>query len=76
METQLRPRLKVTRFCGFIPGRPANMFSVFCPLRSGISCPQKLGSNDPEKDEPGSIDVVFETSVSDWDPAFTVHENS
>lgn len=37
---------------------------------------RKLGSNDPEKDEPGSIDVVFETSVSDWDPAFTVHENS
>ena len=37
---------------------------------------RKPGSNDPEKDEPGSIDVVFETSVSDWDPAFTVHENS
>jgi hypothetical protein len=37
---------------------------------------RKLGSNDPEKDEPGSIDVVYETSVSDWDPAFTVQENS
>ena len=37
---------------------------------------QKLGSNDPEKDEPGSIDVVYETSVSDWDPTFTVQENS
>ena len=37
---------------------------------------RKLGSNDPEKDEPGSIDVVFETSVSDWSPTFTVQENS
>ena len=37
---------------------------------------RKLGSNDPEKDEPGSIDVIYETSVSDWDPAFTVQENS
>ena len=37
---------------------------------------RKLGSTDPEKDEPGSIDVVFDTSTGDWDPAYTVHENS
>ena len=37
---------------------------------------RKLGSNDPEKDEPGSIDAIFETSTSDWSPVFTVHENS
>ncbi len=37
---------------------------------------RKLGSNDPEKDEPGSIDVVFETSAGDWGPTITVHENS
>ena len=36
---------------------------------------RKLGSNDPEKDEPGSIDVIFDT-ISDWGPSFTVHENS
>ena len=37
---------------------------------------RKLGSNDPEKDEPGSIEAIFETSTSDWSPVFTVHENS
>jgi hypothetical protein len=37
---------------------------------------RKLGSIDPEKDEPGSIDVVFDTSTGDWDPVYTVHENS
>ena len=37
---------------------------------------QKLGSTDPEREEPGSIDVVFDTSTGDWDSAYTVHENS
>ena len=37
---------------------------------------RKLGSTDPEKDEPGAIDVVFDTSIGDWDPTYTVHENS
>ena len=37
---------------------------------------RKLGSSDPEKDEPGSIDVVFDTSTGDWNPEYTVHENS
>ena len=37
---------------------------------------RKLGSNDPEKDEPGSVDVVFDTTVSDWGPSYTVHENT
>lgn len=37
---------------------------------------RKLGSNDPEKDEPGSVDVVFDTTTSDWGPSYTVHENS
>ena len=31
---------------------------------------------DPEKDEPGSIDVIFNTSIDDWGPAYTVQENS
>jgi hypothetical protein len=37
---------------------------------------RKLGSTDPEKDEPGSIDVIFNTSIDDWGPAYTVQENS
>ena len=37
---------------------------------------RKLGSNDPEKDEPGSIDVVFSTSSEDWGPIYTAQENS
>ena len=37
---------------------------------------RNLGSSDPEKDEPGSIDVVFDTSTGDWNPEYTVHENS
>ena len=37
---------------------------------------RKLGSNDPEKDEPGSIDVIFDTSIGDWGPSYTVNENS
>ena len=37
---------------------------------------RKLGSRDPEKDEPGAIDVVFSTSVDDWSPEYNVTENS
>ena len=37
---------------------------------------RKLGSRDPEQDEPGAIDVRFSTSTDDWSPAFTVTETS
>ena len=37
---------------------------------------RKLGTRDPEKDEPGAIDVVFSTSVEDWSPDYNVTENS
>ena len=37
---------------------------------------RKLGSFDPEIDEPGSIDVIFETSNSDWGASYMVDENS
>ena len=37
---------------------------------------RKLGSLDPEKDEPGAIDVTFSTSADDWSPAFQVTETS
>ena len=37
---------------------------------------RKLGSNDPERDEPGSIDVRFSTSTGEWDPVYTVQEHS
>ena len=37
---------------------------------------RKLGSRDPEKDEPGAIDVVFSTSSEDWSPEYIVTENS
>jgi hypothetical protein len=37
---------------------------------------RKLGSRDPEKDEPGAIDVTFSTAADDWSPAFTVTETS
>lgn len=37
---------------------------------------RKLGSTDPEKDEPGSIEVTFDTAVNGWDPEYSVHENS
>ena len=37
---------------------------------------RKLGSNDPEKDEPGSIDVLFSTSAGDWGQLYTAQENS
>ena len=35
-----------------------------------------LGSTDPEKDEPGSIDVTFSAVPDDWDPEYTVTENT
>ena len=37
---------------------------------------RKLGSRDPEKDEPGAVDVTFSTSTDDWSPAFHVTEIS
>ncbi|MBQ6177200.1 MAG: hypothetical protein IJK29_08380 [Bacteroidales bacterium] len=37
---------------------------------------RKLGSLDPEKDEPGVIDVTFSTATDDWSPAFQVTETS
>ena len=37
---------------------------------------RKLGSRDPEKDEPGAVDVVFRTDTDDWSPEFNVTENS
>jgi hypothetical protein len=37
---------------------------------------RKLGSLDPEKDEPGAIDVTFSTSPDDWSPAYNVTETS
>lgn len=37
---------------------------------------RKLGSRDPEKDEPGAVDVTFSTSTDDWSPAFHVTETS
>ena len=37
---------------------------------------RKLGSRDPEMEEPGSIDVVFRASVEDWPPEYNVTENS
>lgn len=35
-----------------------------------------LGSLDPEKDEPGSIEVTFRTSTEDWFPSYPVTETS
>ena len=37
---------------------------------------RKLGSRDPEKDEPGSVEVVFRTGTDDWSPDYNVTENS
>ena len=37
---------------------------------------RKLGSLDPEKDEPGAIDVTFSTSPDDWSPTYHVSETS
>ena len=37
---------------------------------------RKLGSLDPEKDEPGAIDINFSTSPDDWSPEYNVTETS
>ena len=37
---------------------------------------RKLGSLDPEQDEPGAIDVTFSTSPDDWSPDYNVTEIS
>ena len=37
---------------------------------------RKLGSRDPEKDEPGSIDVSFSVLPDAWAPEYTVTENT
>ncbi|MBR6857846.1 MAG: hypothetical protein IKM89_00415 [Bacteroidales bacterium] len=37
---------------------------------------RKLGSRDPEQDEPGAIDVLFRTTAEDWYPEYNVTENS
>jgi hypothetical protein len=37
---------------------------------------RKLGATDPERDEPGSIDITFRTATDDWSPTFDVTENS
>lgn len=37
---------------------------------------RNLGSLDPERDEPGAIDITFRTSTDDWSPTFNVTETS
>lgn len=37
---------------------------------------RSLGSLDPERDEPGAIDITFSTSPDDWSPTFNVTETS
>ena len=37
---------------------------------------RKLGSRDPEMDEPGAIDVTFSTMTDDWFPSYNVTETS
>ena len=37
---------------------------------------RKLGSTDPEKDEPGAIEVTFSTDLEAWTPEYTVTENT
>ena len=37
---------------------------------------RKLGSKDPEKDEPGAIEVIFSTDLEAWAPDYTVTENT
>ena len=37
---------------------------------------RKLGSRDPEKEEPGAVEVVFRTETDDWFPGYNVTENS
>lgn len=37
---------------------------------------RKLGSTDPEKDEPGAIEVTFSADLEAWAPEYTVTENT
>lgn len=37
---------------------------------------RKLGSLDPEGNEPGAIDITFSTGTGDWNPVLDVQENS
>ncbi len=37
---------------------------------------RSLGSLDPERDEPGALDITFSTSTDDWSPTFNVTETS
>ena len=37
---------------------------------------RKLGSTDPERDEPGAIDVAFSAVPDGWAPEYTVTENT
>ena len=37
---------------------------------------RKLGSLDPERDVPGSVDVTFSASPDDWSPTYNVTETS
>ena len=37
---------------------------------------RSLGSLDPERDEPGALDITFSTSPDDWFPTFNVTETS
>ena len=37
---------------------------------------RKLGSTDPEKDEPGAIEVTFSTVLDAWAPEYSVTENT
>lgn len=37
---------------------------------------KKLGSQDPEQDIPGAVDVVFSASGQDWDNDYNVTENT
>ena len=35
-----------------------------------------LGSQDPEQEQPGTVDITFSTSTDDWSPAYSVTETS
>ena len=37
---------------------------------------RSLGSLDPERDEPGALDITFSTFPDDWSPTFNVTETS
>lgn len=37
---------------------------------------RNLGSEDPEQDQPGALEIVFSTHIRDWDPLYLVEENS